>query len=85
MTGTARIQTRTDPETKERAARLFAQMGMDTGTAINMFLAQCVNEGRLPFQPSVPTPFEQAVLETESEPILHADSIQEMKDIITNA
>jgi DNA-damage-inducible protein J len=82
MVATARIQVRTDAQLKAKADRLFHDMGMDTGTAINMFLAQAVNEERLPFQPSRLTPFERSVLETEHEPVMHAGSAEDIKAII---
>lgn len=36
---------------KKRADQLFRSMGLNTSTAINMFLSQSVQEQALPFQP----------------------------------
>ena len=47
----ATVQSRVNPELKERAEALFAAMGMTTAEAIRIFLQQAVNEGGLPFRP----------------------------------
>ena len=36
---------------KVRSEALFNDMGMTTTDAIRLFLTQCVNQGRLPFNP----------------------------------
>ncbi|MFT8705067.1 type II toxin-antitoxin system RelB/DinJ family antitoxin [Bifidobacterium aquikefiricola] len=82
MAATARIQVRTDAQLKAKADRLFHDLGLDTGTAINMFLAQAVADEGLPFRPSRLTPFDRSVLETESEPVLHGGTAEDMKAII---
>lgn len=48
---TVRFTFRVDKRLKKRAERVFDQMGMSMTSAINIFLAQCVREQRLPFQP----------------------------------
>ena len=82
MTGMTRIQVRTDARLKEQAEQLFHEMGMDLGTAINMFLAESVHEEQLPFQPSGHRAFEQSVLVTEHEPVMHAGDAESMKRLI---
>ena len=82
MANIARIQVRTDAALKEQAEQLFRDMGMDMGTAVNMFLAQSVHEDRLPFQPSAHGRFEQSVLATEHEPVMHAGDAESMKRLI---
>ena len=82
MAAMSRIQVRTESELKEKADSVFHAMGMDMGTAVNMFLAQTVNEQRLPFQPSVLTPFEKSVLDTEAEPVLNGGGAKAMKELI---
>ena len=82
MAAMSRIQVRTENELKEKADSVFHAMGMDMGTAVNMFLAQTVNEQRLPFQPSVLTPFEKSVLDTEAEPVIHGGDAKAMKELI---
>ncbi len=49
----ATVQSRVNPELKERAEALFTAMGMSTAEAIRIFLQQSVNEGGLPFRPSI--------------------------------
>lgn len=48
---TTKITFRADKRLKKRAERVFEQMGMTTSAALNIFMAQCVREQRLPFQP----------------------------------
>lgn len=47
---TTMITLRIDRDTKERADELFQYLGMNTSTAIRMFLAQSVHEWRMPFR-----------------------------------
>ncbi len=50
-TGSAKITFRTNRELKKKAEQVFGAMGLTMSGAINVFLAQCVREQRLPFQP----------------------------------
>jgi DNA-damage-inducible protein J len=45
----AHINIRTDSEVKEQAQALFAKLGMDMTTAINLFLRQTLRERAIPF------------------------------------
>jgi DNA-damage-inducible protein J len=49
----ATVQSRVNPELKEQAEALFAALGMSTADAIRIFLQQAVNEGGLPFRPTL--------------------------------
>lgn len=42
---------RTDAQLKKEADRLFADLGMNFSTAVNIFLRQAVREQGLPFRP----------------------------------
>lgn len=50
------LQTRIDDDLKASADSLFKAMGTSTTDAVRMFLVQCVNQGGLPFRPSVKRP-----------------------------
>jgi len=43
-------------EVKEQAQQLFADLGMDMTTAINVFLRQAVRYGGIPFDVTLDTP-----------------------------
>ena len=43
---------RVDKELKQRADKLFRELGLNTSVALNMFLSQCVRNQALPFIPS---------------------------------
>lgn len=38
-----------DTDVKVKAQELFADLGLDLSTAINIFLKQCIRENRIPF------------------------------------
>lgn len=44
------ITVRIDDNLKNDAQKLFNDIGMSMSTAINIFLKQCVKEGRIPFE-----------------------------------
>lgn len=50
------VTVRLDSEVKRQAEVLFEELGMSFSTAVNIFIRQCLREGRLPFQPSLNTP-----------------------------
>lgn len=51
MSETVKVCFRVNKELKTEAEKVFKQMGMTTTGAMNVFLAQCAREQRLPFQP----------------------------------
>ena len=51
---TVSTQVRIDEELKKQSMELFAQLGIDMSSAMNMFLKQCVMRGGLPFAVEVP-------------------------------
>jgi DNA-damage-inducible protein J len=57
---------RIDADTKQQAAVLFGQLGIDMSTAVNLFLHQCVMRGGLPFAVEVPQ-YNQSVLDAMAE------------------
>ena len=46
----ATIQVRVDDKLKAQADALFADIGLDTSSAIRVFLKQSVNRGGIPFE-----------------------------------
>ena len=51
---TASIFTRVDPETKEQAELVLAQLGIPMSNAIGMFLKQVVIQRGIPFEMKLP-------------------------------
>ena len=47
---TAVLQTRVDMQIKKEAEMLFDSLGLDTSTAIRLFLKQAVNQQKIPFE-----------------------------------
>lgn len=44
------INIRVDSEIKEQAEKLFSELGLNTTTAINVFLRACIREQGIPFE-----------------------------------
>lgn len=63
---TVPTQVRIDEGLKKQATELFAQLGMDMSSAMNIFLRQCVMRGGLPFEVVVPQ-YKPEVLEAMEE------------------
>ena len=47
---TVNMSIRMDAELKKQADAMFADMGLNMTTAMNMFLRQVVRQGRIPFE-----------------------------------
>ena len=58
---TAPTQIRIDSEIKKQANELFATLGLDMSTAVNLFLHQCVLRGGLPFRVEQPRYSDEAL------------------------
>ena len=51
---TSLLQVRVDDSLKEEAARVFDSLGIDTSTAVRMFLKRAVMENGIPFRMTMP-------------------------------
>ena len=51
---TTPTQVRIDADIKKEATALFASLGLDMSSAVNIFLHQCILRGGLPFAVEVP-------------------------------
>jgi DNA-damage-inducible protein J len=49
MPSNALVQTRIDPDVKERAAAVLGEMGITVSDAVRILLTRTANEGALPF------------------------------------
>ena len=63
---TPSTNVRIDPTLKEQASNLFAELGTDMSSAINMFLRQCVMRGGIPFAIEKPR-YSQELLDAVAE------------------
>lgn len=50
MANTVNVNIRMYEDTKKQAERLFADLGLNMTTAINIFVKQCLNNNGLPFE-----------------------------------
>lgn len=50
MTANALVQTRIDPDVRDRAAEVLEQMGLSVSDAVRILLTRTANEGRLPLE-----------------------------------
>ena len=51
---TVPTQVRIDADVKRQASKIFAALGIDMSTAMNIFLRQCIMKGGLPFNVEIP-------------------------------
>ena len=54
-TRTAPVYTRVDPETKEQAELILAELGIPMSNAVGMFLKQVVIQRGIPFEMKLPS------------------------------
>ena len=68
MTGKANtsMTIRMNSDVKQQAQQLFAELGMDMTTAINVFLRQAIQHRGLPFDVTLHTPNEVTLAAMES-------------------
>lgn len=66
------INIRIDPDVKAEAQALFARLGMDMSTAVNIFIRQAIDFGGIPFT------IQQHRYNAETE-----EAIREGKDILS--
>lgn len=62
---TTPTQIRIDADVKKQANDLFARLGLDMSSAVNLFLHQCVLRGGLPFNVEVPRYSQQTLAAME--------------------
>ena len=58
---TSNMNIRMDKEVKEQAQKIFAQLGMDMTTAVNVFLRQAIRHNGFPFEIRLDTPNEETM------------------------
>ena len=81
-TKTATILTRTEPEVKEKADKLFARLGLTTSGAINIFLHQSLEQQGMPFRIQIAKPNIPDLDSFSKEEVMHLleQGIEEVKD-----
>lgn len=67
MARTANIYTRIDPDVKEQAEQVLAQLGIPMSNAIGMFLRQVVLQNGIPFDMKLPVRRPPALYEMTEE------------------
>jgi DNA-damage-inducible protein J len=79
---TASISFRIDADIKDRADKLFQEMGLNMTTAFNVFLRQSIREGRIPFEITVniPNPVTVAALQ-EADQIISNPNVKRYTDV----
>jgi len=83
MANTALLQVRIDPATKQAVDKIFASEGLDTPTAIRMFLTRTKRDGEFPYELRHVHHYSQArldQLEKEAEEALRDSNTKVYKD-----
>ena len=70
MSNAINMSFRVDKNLKQQADTLFKKLGINTSTALNMFLTQSVREQSIPFVPTMNVPNERLL-----------KALQEVEDI----
>ncbi|MCH5461320.1 type II toxin-antitoxin system RelB/DinJ family antitoxin [Lactobacillus sp. LC28-10] len=81
----ARIDVRVDKQTKEEAQKIYAALGLDLSTAVNMFLAQTVINNSWPLDKSTLIPDDVDEARTDALHIRNLtqfDAIKQLEDHI---
>ena len=77
LPNTANLNIRVDAQLKHSADALFAQLGLNTSTAVNIFLRRCVSCGGIPFELRV-DPAAQAA------PVCECDYMSKLENFLDN-
>ena len=76
------LNIRTSKETKEAAEKIFAELGISTSTAFNIFLKAVIRENGLPFDMRIETPNAETLAAIEEgRKIARDPSVQGYKSI----
>jgi len=62
---TTSMNIRMDTEVKRKAQMIFAELGMDTTTAVNLFLRQVIRTQSIPFELKAELPNEETLMAME--------------------
>ena len=82
MKKTSSVSFRIDTDVKNKADKLFAELGFNMTTAFNIILRQAVREGSIPFSITVNTPnIETITAMLEAEKIGRDPSIKRYSDV----
>ena len=88
MANSALIQVHVDEETKRKADRLFAELGIDTPTAIRIFLNQSISSrkmaGALAFSPCEKTEKREGMSFDVGEKLPNAETVAAIDDVNNN-
>jgi len=83
---TTPTQIRIDSNIKKKANELFASLGLDMSSAVNIFLYQCILRGGLPFNIELPKynketieAMEESVKITKDQNVEGYSSMEELK------
>jgi DNA-damage-inducible protein J len=82
MNQTSNVSFRVDTEVKNKADRLFSELGMNMTTAFNIFLRQAIRSGAIPFSITTNTPNAETVAAMlEAERIAHDPNVKGYRDV----
>ncbi|MDQ0428827.1 DNA-damage-inducible protein J [Planomicrobium stackebrandtii] len=76
------VQVRVDEDVKVQAMKVLNDLGMDTSTAVNIFLRQVIAENGLPFQPTKARFNEQTMKAIEeSDEMVKSEAVNRNKSV----
>jgi len=82
QTNSALVQVRLDRSLKAKADALFADLGLDTPTAIRIFLNQSIRREGLPFEVAKPQPNAETIVAMINEMEILPKRYNDIRDLI---
>lgn len=76
----AKLTVKVDKGTLKEAKKLFDELGLDTDTAINLFLHQCVMPERIPFMLGMPDPGDMPIPDVDTLNRWSREALEEMDE-----
>lgn len=75
----AQINIKVDEELKEKASKIFSELGLDLTTGIRMFLSQVVLRNEIPFDVTLrKTSYDEAMEDVKAGRVKSFDSVDEL-------
>ena len=82
MANTTNFSVRMDSDLKKKCEALYAELGMNLTTAINVFLRQSLRVGGFPFEVRLGHPNRETIAAMhEAEQIIHDPSVKRYDDV----
>jgi DNA-damage-inducible protein J len=80
----ANVNVKIDSELKKQADEIFAEMGLSTSAAVNMFIKRVVDDRTLPFTPRAKSNWEKAMDDLNNGNVYSAKTTEQLFEDLDN-